>query len=472
MSSEIKVQEPGEVNKEVSLCNSPEGFDKLYQEISELVIKGRKNIYISGPGGCGKSYIIKKLYQECLAKGIPTGITSTTGVSAHSLGSGARTIHSWGAIKLGKSHPDIIIKKIMNNKQAKERWTKTEILIIDEISMCSSELFEYLDIIAKEIRLGKREMLRLSRNNITIPPFGGLQIIASGDFLQLPPVNGEFIFQSKLWKSMNFKYFRLTHPYRYPDPTFFEMLLRAREGKMTDDDIEKLRKRVVAYNEYKKSEKNLPPGSIKPTKVSSLKKDVEAVNLAELDSLEGDAFAYEATDVITAKDSKNKNHLDKVVYSEYMDNIVSREILLKPGAQVMLTVNLSVDDGLVNGSRGIIEECCDDQVKVKFKSGLVLDMKPNAYEYEDEIAICVRYQFPLILAWSATTHKIQGSTLDSVIIDLGTSLFCPALGYVALSRCRTLEGIYINNIIPDKIKADPIALEFDKTLETQSTENL
>ena len=443
--------------------SNPE-FEKLYSDINHAIFTERRHIYISGPGGTGKSTIIKKIFNDCMNKGINVALTSTTGVSAHSLGVGARTVHSWGAIKLGKEHPDIITNRIRGNKVNLERWVNTEILIIDEISMCSAEVIELLDVIGQNLRLGKKEIHKLRKNGMSIPCFGGLQIIASGDMLQLEPVNGTFLFKSSIWKTINFKNFRLTTPYRYPDLKFYELLLRAREGKLNENDVKLLRTRVKAYEDYKKSERQVNVNSIKPTRIYSLKRDVETINLKELDDLEGDTIEYECTDVIMPKKADDKTFIDKESYTKYLDTIAPRQVFLKPNAQVMLTVNLSIDDGLVNGSRGIITECCDEIVKVQFKSGLSIIISPNPYEYEDEIVKCIRYQFPLMLAWSITTHKCQGATLDSAIIDLGTSLFCPSLGYVALSRCRTLEGIYIVNIIPDKIRANEEALEFDKNL--------
>jgi ATP-dependent DNA helicase PIF1 len=465
----LKIQESKEGikqegSKEETKQENNSEFDKLYTEINNAIFTEKRNIYISGPGGTGKSTIIKKIYNDCIQKGINVALTSTTGVSAHSLGVGARTLHSWSAIKLGKEHPDIIIKRIRGNKVNLERWINCSILIIDEISMCSAEIIELLDIIGQNLRLGKREMFNMRKHNTPVPCFGGLQIIASGDMLQLEPVNGTFLFKSNIWKSINFKNFRLTTPYRYPDLKFYELLLRAREGKLNNEDISLLKTRVKAYEDYKKAEKQGKTNVIKPTRIYSLKRDVDTINLSELDSLEGDTIEYECTDLINPKKADDKSFIDKESYTKYLDTIAPRQVFLKPNAQVMLTVNLSIEDGLVNGSRGIITECCDEIIKVQFKSGISIIISPHPYEFEDEVVKCVRYQFPLMLAWSITTHKCQGATLDSAIIDLGTSLFCASLGYVALSRCRTLDGIYIVNIIPDKIRANEEALEFDKNL--------
>jgi ATP-dependent DNA helicase PIF1 len=134
----------------------------------------------------------------------------------------------------------------------------------------------------------------------------------------------------------------------------------------------------------------------------------------------------------------------------------------------MLTSNLDVENGLVNGSRGIVNECHDERISVKFRSGTVVDIIPQGYEYEDDKVQVVRYQFPLILAWANTFHKNQGITLDYAILDLGTSLFGPGMGYVGLSRCRTLQGILLVNIIPEKIKPHNKALAYEKELVNNS----
>lgn len=443
---------------------SSDNFDKTFNELLNMVFVEKRNVYVSGSGGCGKTYMIKKLYEECVKRGISTGLTSTTGVSAHGLGLGARTLHSWAAIKLGKEPVNVIVDKIKNNKDTKTRIISAVILIIDEISMCSAETIQLIDKVLTEVRIGRREIQKLQRANMPVPAFGGLQIVASGDMLQLEPVNGTFLFQSPIWQTLNFKYIRMYIPYRYPDLKFFELLTRAREGELTPEDIKLLRTRVQAYDDYKRLERMGKVGSIKPTRIYSLKKDVETINLAELDKLEGDTNVYEATDFIIPKNPKDKQYIDKAGYSNYMDTIVAREIMLKPGAQVMLTINMDVESGLVNGSRGVVESCEDDQIKVTFKCGKTIDMIPHPYEYEDDTVTCVRHQFPLILAYSITIHKCQGMTIDSAIIDLGTSLFCSALGYVALSRCRTLDGIYIVNLMPEKIVPNPEALEFDRQL--------
>jgi len=300
-----------------------------------------------------------------------------------------------------------------------------------------------------------------------------------GDFTvthncQLPPVRGDFAFEAKLWEEMKFFNFRMTYPYRFPDPEHFAMLGRIRVGAMTAADIAKLRSRVVAHETYRKKILNGELfETIKPTRVFSLKQDVEGINQQELQSLEGEAFIFEATDTVIPKpDSKGRIQYRvediRQDYIDFMDTIAPVECLFKVGAQVMLTKNLSVETGLVNGSRGVIEELHEERIVVLFKSGLHVDIVPYRYEYEDEKAVCIREQFPLVLAYAMTVHKSMGATLDYVVADCGTSVFAPGQGYVLLSRVRTLEGLLLTNVMPELIKPHPKALKFENDLIKRS----
>ena len=179
---------------------------------------------------------------------------------------------------------------------------------------------------------------------------------------------------------------------------------------------------------------------------------------------------YEAQDVISIKPNKEgkpsirEHDVNSHEYQDIMDAIVPPEIHLKIGSQVMLTKNLSIEEGLVNGSRGVVEELHDERVVVKFRSGAHVSLIAYSYEYEDENVICARAQFPLILAWSITIHKAVGATLDYAIADCGTSIFAPGMGYVVLSRCRTLEGLLLVNFLPEVVRPHPKALTFEETI--------
>jgi ATP-dependent DNA helicase PIF1 len=471
---------------------------KLYPQLYEAIFKDKRNILISGIGGTGKTYSLQLIREECGKLGIKCDMTSTTGISAHAIK--GTTIHRFSGIKLGKKPLNVILSDIKKRKEILKGWKEAQILIIDEVSMLGAKTLTLINQVAQYIRYGNRRMKiynKKNRENIDeehlsdeeidkssndckkdfpVLPFGGIQVIFSADFLQLPPVNDEFCFKSSVWEQLNLFNFRMIHPYRYTDHKHFQMLSRFRTGDFTEEDITILRTRIKAYNEYRQKERCGMINGIKPTRIYSLNRDVETVNLQELEKLDTDMIEYECTDTIIpkikekkgknndTKEEKTCNHFLITEYTEYLDNIADRNIYLKEGAQVMLTVNLDIELGLTNGSRGIVLACNDNSVTVKFMNDKTIDIIPYPYEYQDDNVLIIRQQFPLKLAWSYSIHKSQGATLDYAIIDLGTSLFCPALGYVALSRCRTLEGIYIVNIVPEFIKADPEALKFEQEL--------
>ena len=329
--------------------------------------------------------------------------------------------------------------------------------------MLGRKNIELLDKIAKRIR-----------NNCL--PFGGIQVIFSGDFLQLPPVNDEFSFTSKIWDELDFKYYVLSIPYRYPDIEYFYMLQRIRIGKPTPDDIKKLKNRVDVYIDYvrKGLEKK---ETIKPTSLFSMKKDVEKLNLDELKKLPGDPICYNSIDNFSIDGNEEKKEQGKKQeeltkkevedYTDYLNNVIPKQLLFKPGAQVMLTYNLSLELGLANGSRGVVKSCEHDGVLVTFKNGLTIKIVYNPYEQRDRKVKMIRYQIPLILAWSTSIHRAQGCTLDHAKMDLGTSIFAPGMSYVALSRIRSLDGVLLTSFIQNKITADPDALEFEDMMMIQ-----
>lgn len=442
---------------------------KIQSKFVDIVLNKKRNIFLSGAGGVGKSYLVVNILKtEADRRQKMIAITSTTGVSA--LAIGGTTIFRWSGIKLGKESVSTICTRIrQNNKDCYKRWRDCKILVIDEISMLGMKIFECLDRVGQNI----------CDNDI---PFGGKQLIVAGDFLQLPPVQDTFSFNSETWDALDFRIFRMTQPKRYPDVEHFHMLMRIRVAQHTKEDIKKLYSRCDAYIDYirKGGDKK---ERIKPTRIYSLKKDVEQHNLEELSKLPGKTLVYNAIDKFVSKrDIKSeeglpssegpqvKKGVDKISgkeimeYTEFLDTIVDRQRLLKPGAQVMLTYNLDIELGLVNGSRGVVLSCDPDSVNVFFKNGMTNRISYHLYEFEDGKVKMMRYQLPLILAWGISIHKTQGATLDYCIMDLGPSIFAPGMGYVALSRVRTLDGLLLSSFEPKKIIADPYALEFERKI--------
>ena len=418
------------------------------EAIFQDLVQG-KNVFLSGPGGTGKSWMIKTVSARLTEVGFTVCRTGSTGVAADNIG--GTTLHSWAGVQLGdKDAQTYYITLKGRNQKALRRWKNTTILIIDEISMIGAKFFTMLDQLGRLVRMEPRH------------PFGGLTLLIVGDVCQLPPVKDEYFFHSPSFEACDFRVYRLEKPWRFQkDLEFFALLSRVRLGEQTPDDIAKLQTRQTAY--YREIvPRQWQEGEVKPTRLYSMKKDVHELNMIELEALPGDEYRYRAHDTLQKKSKQSEGRLEN--YQDLMNKNIPPEISLKKGAQVMLTANLDVENGFCNGSRGVVLECNDEAVIVKFLKGQELTISAHVWTIEDEDNIFTRAQIPLILASASTIHKIQSATLDSVVIDLGTTLFSPNMGYVALSRCRSLDGIYIINIDPRKIVCDPQAKEFEKNL--------
>ena len=403
-------------------------------------INSSRNIYISGVGGTGKSYLLKELCKHFTDAGKICSLTSTTGVSAFNIG--GQTIHSWCGVVIPEKIPEDIplwlkrkAESIKNRKRPYDRIMATEILFIDEISMLGSSYLEILDWICKHLRGVDK-------------PFGGIQIVCSGDMLQLPPVNDGMPFISEAWKDLNFLYYTLQKRHRFPDPDFADLLGRARIGSLTDADILTLNARVT----------DKPP---KTTMIYPRRADVDRVNNREC--LKIKSFEH----IVNAEilEENMKGQLTKL--SKPPQNVtwpLEPTIRLKIGAQVMLLVNIDVDSGLVNGTRGTVKSVSPDQVVILKDDGVLANIDRVTFPVEDGERLFHFSQLPLTLAWAVTIHKVQGCTLDSACIEIGTKIFSPGQAYVALSRCRTLEGLHLTERVQKfKVFADKHALHFEKT---------
>jgi ATP-dependent DNA helicase PIF1 len=418
------------------------------EEIIPLIETG-ENLFISGGAGTGKTHLLKLIYAH-YKKNKNIDITSTTGVTAISLG--GRTIHSWSSIGFGKQPANVIINNIKKYKNSLNRIKQCDILLIDEISMLGKRIFELINEVVCAIR---------KQNN-----FGGIQLIVSGDFLQLPPVKDFFVFESDKWESLNFKIISLSFPHRFTDSRFYSLLKRARVGKLNKDDRKILESRTISFNEQ---------NPIKPTIIHSLNYDVEEENERELTKLTTPLKSFQAFDSFNILSKKTKmpfHPTEKQLqqFNNILEQMARNIARFKIGAQVMLTYNFDIEHGLANGSRGVIVDIdINNNITVLFKCGkiqipvygfLTTTIITDSKGEEQKIEL-TRWQFPLILAWSSTIHKIQGSTLDCALIDLGESIFSPAMGYVALSRVRTIDSLYLSSFDSSKIYANKFCVEYE-----------
>ena len=417
--------------------------------------KLKKNVFISGPAGSGKTYLIKHFKSYCDNNNIKIELTALTGIAAYLL-SNAKTIHSWACIGLGDKEPDEYVSKIINFYPWKMKYWKIKVLVIDEISMMTPKLFELIDYICKKVR----------NNN---KPFGGIQMVFCGDFFQLPPVdknnNIKYCFESNLWDETINETIILREIKRQKDKIFQTILNEVRLGNLSDENIKLIQNRI---------NKNLNIGEIKPTEIYCYKNQVNKINNIELKKLKTDIYDFETSTEI--KKYGEKSHSESMIkyLCEQMDKDFPYEKNLKLaiGAQVMLLINKNTELGLVNGSRGIITEFEDDIPIVKFINNIKIKIPAHEWEYKDKKCKIIKYQFPLKLAWAMTVHKTQGCTLDLATIDIGNSVFEYGQSYVALSRVKDLNSISIKNFDYTSIKTHPKVIEFYEKINKEYCTNI
>jgi len=431
--------------------------------IFDLVFNKKNNLYISGIGGVGKSYQLKRIYDEAKNTKLNVFLTSSTGVSSFLIG--GTTIHSWAGITLPSFIQDeegfknfILksIKKIKNNSSTLERWLYTDLLLIDEISMLGCNYVDLLNCIGKSIR----------ENN---KPFGGIQLILSGDMLQLPPVKDGFVFESLFWEEANLVYISLKKAWRFNDQNFIDLLQRIRLSQHTSSDIKCLQSRLIS---------NFKPSEYEDAvHIFPLKKDVDEYNRNKLEQIKSLTIIIQSKDSckkLNKEESKNENEDNNV---KDFDSIFTcpKNLHIKINCNVMLLVNLNVEKGLVNGSVGKVVDLKYDSnnkltsIEVYFhsiKESFLIEKQQFVYqEYGYEIK---RIQFPLILSYAVNTFKIQGSTLEKVVLDLGNNNFAEGQIYVSLSRCRNINGVFIQNLSLNKFRSNLDCLKFEKELNKKA----
>ncbi|QRV74297.1 ATP-dependent DNA helicase PIF1 [Ceratobasidium sp. AG-Ba] len=451
-------------------------------QILQLVKEG-KNIFFTGSAGTGKSVLLREIIKALRKKHGKSqdavAITASTGIAACNIG--GQTLHSFSGIGIGEGTPEALSTKIKKNKNALSRWLRCRVLIIDEVSMLDGDLFDRLARVACLIK----------KNN---KPFGGIQLIVTGDFFQLPPVmkNGQpkFAFEAEKWSECVERTFNLTKVFRQKDPRFVDMLNEMRFGRLTPASIR-------TFHELARP---IDDGDIDATELFPRREDVDRANNLRMAALPGREESFPARDGGAITDLAQR---DKML----QNFMAPKDLVLKKDAQVMLLKN--IDETLVNGTVGRVIGFYDaTEVDVGEKGELIqifapedrkklsstakakqkeqagplkkyplvefrvprgtrkLLVMPESFKVElpnGEVQVS-RTQLPLILSWAMSIHKSQGQTLDRVKVDCGR-IFEKGQAYVALSRATSLEGLQVLNFDPKKVLAHDKVKNWSQTLE-------
>ena len=423
------------------------------------------NIFITGPGGAGKSALIRMIYADAYKKFKDIHVTAMTGCASILLNCKAKTLHSWAGIGLGNNTTEYLINKIKKNKFLKAIWKQTDILVVDEVSMLSLKLFEMLNAIGKAVRGN-------------LKPFGGIQLIFSGDFFQLPPVGDKddpdtqrFCFESAEWNIVfpRSNQIQLIKIFRQTDEIYSTILNQIREGKIKrkSNDI------LLEYVERPFSTSLI----VEPTKLFPTKNKVEQINHKKMSILTGEEKEYKIKYIKDLEMTKT----DKLRRLEFTDKDIQveldflagnlmcdKEMKIKIGAQVMCIINIKSEAGdvlICNGSQGIVQSYCEITgcPKIKYNNGIEMTMTRHIWESDKIPGIGVS-QVPLILSWALTIHKSQGATLDAAEIDVGSGIFECGQTYVALSRVKSLDGLYLTSFDAKRIRINKKVKEYYEAL--------
>lgn len=448
------------------------------------------NVLVEGPGGTGKTFSTRRIVEEMGDDNI--WVVCPTGKAAVQIADvvpgeyvlKARTIHSQFGIApynidgLSESQRTMVV---MKSAQRSKITKFPKVLIIDEISMVGKTLLEIMDQILKKVKQ-------------TSEPMGGVQVIAIGDMFQLQPVKDDMPYHSHVWKSIGFHKISYTENKRYNNDDHFDLMNRIRIGITTDEDLELLNTRHVAYknNDF----------TYTPILLSPRNDVVRRENERRLNEITHTPYTFLATDTVEyhikgigsetssrgyadPRDKARMNMAKKQYQNEtksVLNEILEKEVILKQGCRIMFRKNLNPDENIMNGTMGTIMKIGNVETNGTVimdaskpinpnGDGLIVEVKPDRsmksiFLRKEEFSqktwnyTATRKQIPIVCGYALTVHKSQGSTMDSAVIDT-TQKFYPAQFYVAISRVRTLEGLYFTSRVAKKhIIVDERAVEY------------
>ena len=406
------------------------------QRIALARINEGRNVFLTGAAGTGKSSVTVEAIRRRLGDR-SLKVCATTGVAALNLRDklaamfgqhvDTSTIYRWSGIGLGpkpgQSFDDYFSymrTRGFSYQGAVRRIRGTRTLVIDEVSMLPGRIIEFVDYVCRQIRGDAR-------------PFGGIQVVAVGDFLQLPPVSKtghyDWAFKSPVWEALDFSNVSLRQVHRQDDPEFISILNQFREGTVTREGAAILKKRVAMF----------PKASI--LRLFTHNTQVDKWNAYQLGAIEAPEH------VLHAEGSGPREEIEWL-----QKNLVTpSELRIKEGARVMVTANLREAGGgdalmAANGDMGTVTGWTADEVAVRLDNGREILIEPHEWDFDptSESETGTFRQFPLRLAWAATIHKSQGLTLDSALIDIRAARE-PGQAYVAVSRVKSLAGLHLKD---------------------------
>ncbi len=421
-------------------------FELTDKQVEALeYMKSGKSVFLTGPAGTGKSFLLKYyiFWYEVnrMNDKAKIFITSTTGLSAILIN--GMTINRFAGIGIADKDVDYYYKRVIRMPALRKRWCDTKVLIIDEISMMDAEMFDKLETLARKVRKSTK-------------PFGGIQVILSGDFLQLKPVSSDnFCFEAFSWPTVIEKTFYFNVILRQNDSELHNILNKVRVG-IIDNEVKELLDTCL------NKELNLS-NNITPTLLFPKKNMVVNYNLRELNNLIENGNPYHTYNSTYLLNGKALGATDQV-YKDLVDGQyqIEDEIKIALNAQVMLVINMP-ENNLANGSTGIVIDFTKDGYNypvVLFSNGVSMTVKPHDFAVEEDKTIIIKQQIPLMLSWAITIHKAQGMTLDFIRTDIGSNIFEYGQAYVVLSRIKDISGLSLINIDYSKIKSHPKVLKY------------
>lgn len=404
----------------------------------EILLSG-ESVLLTGPAGTGKTFVLNQFIRLAKQEGQHISVTATTGLAATHLG--GTTIHAWAGIGVRDELAPGFVDHMPKGRR--EIIEKADVLIIDEISMLHDFRLDMVD-----------EVCRLVRRAPDVP-FGGIQVVMSGDFYQLPPINrgdsraGGFVVTSNAWRELDPTICYLSEQYRQSDNALLDILTAMRAGDIRRHHAEQLLARADI----------VMPDDVELTELHTVNIDVDRINDVKLRALDGDEVIYEQAS------TGSTNYVESLQRSVLAPAILT----LKLGALVMAVKN-ATNRHYANGSIGTVVafEQGSDYPIVEFRNGRTVTMLPDTWELRDgDKKRASISQIPLRLAWAITVHKSQGMTLDAARIDLRKA-FVEGMGYVALSRVRDLDTLYLIGINRMALQTSAEARAIDETLRART----